>query len=224
MQPGSRRALIEEAKAVLADIPILRSDNDFSAPPEDTFKEAAGAPVYPTKQKSRPFYFGVRYHPLFLGVGIPVVLFNAAVNFTTSNYGNLIGINVFSLYPKMTYGGLLSVTINQPFRIERFRIQCATPGAIQQPFNFTETQYIGESNSVSYVPNIALDQIFLNSVSFPCDEIIDSTKQVSFLLYGNAPMSFKIFPTYISDYARVMERKAIVEEFKKSYPFLSPIK
>jgi len=214
-------SLIEEARHALSKyLPKEIDDNDFSEATEKEFEEASGPPVAPVKQQARPFYFIVTDSALLFGF-VPVVLFNAAVNLTTANYGNT-SPTVTSLYPNMTYGGLLAVTISQPFRISSMRMQCPDTYSLQQPIAFTETQYHGDANTVSYVPNIALDQPYTAALSVPSREIIHSTKLVSFNMYNNNPVTFKIFPQYISDYSRTLERKRLIKELKDRPPFLLP--
>jgi hypothetical protein len=225
------KSFIEEARARLAEhLPSLKSDDEFSAPVEDVqFKEAAGKPVREPRQVSRPFYFSVTNFRHRLPVYTPVFLFNAAVNLTTANFGNSGVIRIASLLPNITYGGLLSVTINQPFKLDQIKTESQYTDPLFQPIAFTETQYTGEGNTVSYVPNTPLDQIYSpNGIGSSgasvtaVDEIIHSSIQISFLSLNLTSINYKIYPKYITDYSKALEHKKLIKDFKKAHVTILP--
>lgn len=184
------------------------ADGDYDDADGEDFDNAAGMSVAPRREKSRPYIVIVQNAS---GASQTVNLLNSASNRTAANFGNVAGITITYGYPNQTYGGFLSTTENMPFNLGKLRCEAQALANIPTSFVFTETQYMGDAQTTSLVPNIALNQFYQLAVEVPCDVLVNSTKLLQFVQLDATILTFKLYPAEVASLGRGLEKKKAVK-------------
>jgi len=183
-------------------------DNDGGMDDDGGFEEAAGCAVAAKRENSRPYIIIVQNAS---GAPQTVTLLNASVNLTAANFGNVAGINITYGYPTQQYGGFLNTTINQPFNLGKLRVEASSTVNIPTAFTFTETQYIGDQNVTSLVPEIYLNQFYQLAIEINCDILVNSTKNLQFVQLDATTLTVKLFASEVISPHRGLEKKKLVK-------------
>jgi hypothetical protein len=177
------------------------------------FEEAAGCAVHARRENSRPYIIISTTSAVWTGLS-PVTLLNASVNLTTANYGNAPGVIISYGYPGQLYPGFLNTTINQPFNLGKLRVEASATVNIPTAFTFTETQYIGDQNQTSLVPEIYLNQFYQTAIEINCDVLVNSTKNLQYNQLPSTVLIVKLFASEVISAHRGLEKKNLIKMFE----------
>lgn len=185
--------------------------NDYSFYGNDYSADAGAAPA--KTQTSMPYVFLISNstasdvsNVLFLGANQNTVL-------NTTNFGNAAAITITCLNGSISYAQFLQALKSNAILVGEMHLQSSNTSQPFTPFTVSQTDPVGATSSLPYLPTIDPYQNQSGVSVFKQLIPINAWTQYTFTMLASASMYVRLFPAQTIDTSRALLDKSVARQY-----------